>query len=290
MVEWLARLALCAYPRELRESKGPEMLSMMLDIWGDSKASFAREIASLVMCGLRERTVVVARVGTRRIVADSCGIAVAILLGTTAWNTASRIDVLFTSGTPAGDLLTLVIWATLALLLMGYTRAVGVIGVVLLAPIITVEMLNKGRGFANEIDPIAQVGLLLAFCVVMAATPRARERHPAGVLWLVPILILGLLINPLGVHVSPHAGIALQSLDLPERILLAVTPLGLLRLAYDPRLALGCGLVWAMYALNNVYQVTVGFADTQWLVIWAAALFLVLGTLRLGLMRWRTPG
>jgi hypothetical protein len=74
---------------------------------------------------------------------------------------------------------------------------------------------------------------------------------------------------------------------LVDGIWLGFTLLGLLRLAYDPRLALGCGLLWAMYAVDNAYQVSLGFGQTQWLAVWAAALFLTLGILRVALMRWR---
>jgi hypothetical protein len=46
----------------------------------------------------------------------------------------------------------------------------------------------------------------------------------------------------------------------------------------------------AMYAVDNAYQASLGFGQTQWLAIWAAALFLTLGTLRVALMRRRTVG
>jgi hypothetical protein len=288
MSEWLARLALYAYPREIRRTKGPEMLGMMLDISGESRLSFTRELASLVLFGLRERTLVAAGVGTRRIVSDSCGIAVAILLSLTAFGTAWRLDAVLTSGQPTTDLFVVAIWVSLALLLMGYIRAVGVIGVVLLAPIIIVEMLSKGGGLANEIDPLAQVGVLLACCVVMATTPGARRRRPTRVLWLVTIFLLGIAFGaPRLIHLSGPAGTGLQSLSLEEAILLVFTLVGLLRLAYDPRIVLGCGLIWAMYALNNAYHVSRGFGQTNWLEVWIAALFLALGALRLGLMRRR---
>ena len=186
MSRWLAQLALFAYPRELRRDQGPEMLSMMLDISAASKSSFARELVSLVLCGLRDRALVAAGVGTRRIVADSCGVAVTISLSLVACNTAWRVTsgTLFATSMTPGALVVVPIWVSLALLLMGYSRIVGAIGVVLLAPIITIEMLSKGHGFANEIDPLAQVGLLLVYCVVLAAIPGTRPRRPTRVLWL----------------------------------------------------------------------------------------------------------
>lgn len=288
MSGWLAKLALRAYPRELRRDKGPEMLSMMLDIWGESKLGFPRELGSLVVFGLRARMLVAAGAGTRRIVADSCAVAVAILLSLTVWDTASTLGVVLNSGQPVRDLFVVATWAPLSLLLMGYVRAVGVIGVALLVPIITIEMFSKGGGLANEIDPIAQVGVLLACCVLMALTPGARRRRPARVLWLVPIVVLGIALAPHPIHAPGHVSTGLESLSWPERILIALTLVGLLRLTYDPRLVLGCGLVWAMFVVDNAYQVSRGFGQTHWLEVWVAALFLTLGTLRLALMRRRT--
>jgi hypothetical protein len=290
MGKWLARLTLFAYPGEVRRTRGPEMLSMMLDIWAASKLSFARELVSVVLYGFRERAVVAAGVGTRQVVADSCGVAVAILLSLEAWGTAPRIanGAFFTHGSPARGLLIVAMWVALALLLMGYGRAVGAIGVVLLAPIIAIEMLSKGHGFMNEIDPIAQVGVLFACCVVLAATPATRTRRPARVFWLIPIFLLGIAFSAHPVIRSGPPASGLESLSFEDKILLACTLLGLLRMAYDPRLALGCGLLWAMYAVDNAYQVSLGFGQTQWLAVWAAALFLALGTLRLAVMRWRT--
>jgi len=53
--EWIGSLVLRAYPPEARGGRGPEMLGMLLDAGEQSELAFARECASLVAGGLRER-------------------------------------------------------------------------------------------------------------------------------------------------------------------------------------------------------------------------------------------
>jgi hypothetical protein len=97
----------------------------------------------------------------------------------------------------------------------------------------------------------AAAGARQILAVGLASTPSTRPRRPARALWLVPILLLGLVLSPFPGPIagSPAAGLA--SLSWQQEILLGFTLLGLLRMAYDPRPALGCGLVGAMYAADR---------------------------------------
>jgi len=81
-------------------------------------------------------------------------------------------------------------------------------------------------------------GLVPIVCLlVMVRAPRQRPRDPRRLLWLVPVLVLAVL----------HAR-ALVSL--PEAVAL-ISVGGLLRLLYDPRLAIACSLVWIPVLLTG---------------------------------------
>jgi hypothetical protein len=177
--ERIGAAALRAYPREARQTRGPEMLSTLLDASGQSNLAFARESASLVLGGLRERATITAQSGTRRSIADSCCEAA-------------------------------VIWS--------------------------------------------------------------RPRDARRLLWLVPIAVLAVLLPPVGRWESVGF-LAILSLG------------GLVRLAYDPRLAIACGLVWATLALGARYDALSFEYSIRWTVIVAAPPILMIGTARLGFMR-----
>ena len=78
--ERIGQAALRAYPPAVRQTRGPEMLGMLLDAGEQSSRAFVRESGSLVLGGLRERRAITARAGTRRLIADACCQAVMILL------------------------------------------------------------------------------------------------------------------------------------------------------------------------------------------------------------------
>lgn len=67
----LGRLALRAYPADVRDECGEEMLGTLLDAGDDSRRAFARGIRSLLVGGALERARDNARVGNRRLVADA---------------------------------------------------------------------------------------------------------------------------------------------------------------------------------------------------------------------------
>ncbi len=78
--ERIGQAALRAYPPAVRQTRGLEMLGMLLDAGEQSNRAFVRESGSLVLGGLRERGAITARAGIRRLIADSCCQAVLIWL------------------------------------------------------------------------------------------------------------------------------------------------------------------------------------------------------------------
>ena len=62
--ERIGQAALRAYPPAVRQTRGLEMLGMLLDAGEQSSRAFVRESGSLVLGGLRERRAITARAGT----------------------------------------------------------------------------------------------------------------------------------------------------------------------------------------------------------------------------------
>ena len=124
--ERIGQAALRAYPPAVRQTRGLEMLGMLLDAGEHSNRAFVRESGSLVLGGLRERRAITARAGSRRLIADSCCQAVLILL------MLLMISVLSTelSAGPRRQLLVqqVLLAAILACALIGFERIAAISG------------------------------------------------------------------------------------------------------------------------------------------------------------------
>jgi hypothetical protein len=219
--ERIGQAALRAYPPAVRQARGLEMLGMLLDAGEQSNLALVRESGSLVFSGLRERRALVARAGSRRLIADACCQAVLIFL--MLW----LISALNTQGSAglSRQLLVqeMVPAAILACALVGYERIAAVSG---LAALIVFGPL----GLPIQLVGLARLLVPIACLLVMVRAPQRRPRDPRRLLWLLPVCVLAAL------HAHAHVGLAEA---------LAVMSLGgLLRLFYDPRLAIACSLVW----------------------------------------------
>ncbi len=219
--ERIGQAALRAYPPAARQTRGLEMLGMLLDAGEQSNWAFVRESGSLVLGGLRERGAIAARAGTRRLIADSCSQAVLIFL--MLW----LIRALSTEAIagPSRQLMiqAVVLAAILACALVGYERIAAVSG---LAALVAYGPLGP------RIQPVLLAMLLVAIgcLLVMVCGSRKRPRDPRRLLWLLPVCVLAAL------HAHAYVG-------LPE-VLTVMSVGGLLRLFHDPRLAIACSLVW----------------------------------------------
>jgi hypothetical protein len=236
-----ARIALRAYPKAIRASRGEEMIATLLDASGESSGRHRRELAALVAGGLRARARQRSLPGPTRDLADGfCYAATGLLALATAESVG--IDARFA---PHGASLwhLLVVGGALAAALAGYDRIASL------------------AGAAWLIDPLAvvrgpQFGPLLAFDVVpmvcflvMLILPRRGPRRPARLAWLIPVVALGILAGAVG----PRSYWFLSPL-------VVLVPLALARFQRDPRLAIACALFAWEVAMFEVVQVADGQA------------------------------
>jgi hypothetical protein len=219
--ERFGQAALRAYPPAVRQARGPEMLGMLLDAGEQSHRALVRESGSLVLGGLRERRTLLARAGSRRLIADACCQAVIIFLMLWLIHGVSTQGIVGASGRSLVQHAALV--AILVCALIGYER-IAVLGG--LAALIAYGPL----GPPIQLVALARVLVPLACLLVMVRAPQRRPRDPRQLLWPVALAVLAALLA--------HAQVGL-----PE-ILAVMSVGGVIRLFHDPRLAIACSLVW----------------------------------------------
>ncbi len=284
MRAWLGRLALRAYPRDVARSHGEEMLSTMLDVGAESRLVFAFDLISLVVGGLRERTRGVASSGTRQLITDACSIGLVVFLVVPMAELLGRLADFYDFYSAQQLLVTLIICVSVPLLLVGFNRAVGIIGSFAIAVGVWITIQQGHPALVDVLNPFATMAIPALCCLVLIGDRRRRPPRPRRLLWLVVPVLLAILLprGPFADHIL--------GLDYQEAFLVLVTGIGVLRLPWDPRLALGCGLVWAGSALRIIY-VDIGFHSgvTQTTVLWLAACILCAAAVRLALMRRARP-
>lgn len=233
--ERVGRAALRAYPSESRAARGEEVLGTLLDAGEHSRAGFGRETGSVLLAGLRERAALTASVGSRRLIADACPQAIAILV---LWLLRNGLLAAIENSTlNARSIVALIVLGVLlACAVVGYDRIAGVGGFVLTAGIVL---------FASPHAPTLTRSVTLAITLVpmacfavMALAPRMRPPNPRRLLWLAPAAALAAIMPN-----SYSGGLA---------FLAVISLAALVRLPTDPRLALACGLAWATLALTQV--------------------------------------
>lgn len=222
-----------AYPREVRALRGEEMLGTLLDASEHSAAAFARECSLLWLAGMRERSAITARVGSRRLLADAGCQAASIWLLWGLVNVVS-VEVAFPWAGARDALLLVVLVSVLACALAGCDRIVGICG---LGFIVGGELLTNQQA-ATRPYMLASLIIPFACSAVMAFAPRHRSLDPRRLLWLVPAVALAAIL--------PRAAA-------PGTVLLAaVSLISVLRLPADPRPAIACGIVWTGLGLTDV--------------------------------------
>jgi hypothetical protein len=232
MRERLARAALWAYPRRVRLPKGEEIVGTLLDASGRSNAAFARELVGLVIGGLRVRGLAPARPTARRVIADGCCYAG---LGMIAFFVAGDLGTLL-RGYAAHASPT---WFR-ELALLGGALIVGLAGHDRLAALGAFAYLANlaPHWTSRDIGTVVLTLAIPALCfAVMLVMPRRQPRRMPGLLWLAPIVALGVLgVRPL----------ATLDLVVPLAVL---TPYALVRIRRDPRPAIACSLFAAEIAI-----------------------------------------
>jgi hypothetical protein len=276
--ERLGRLALRAYPREFARAKGPEMLSMMLEMSADSPFAFARELVSLGFCGLRERSRATAGSGRRQLATDACRAALLLYLAVPLWGELANFRLVALHDVEQ-LLIVLAVCAAFALLLAGYNRWAGLGGLGAIAIGVTVTALGQPP-LANVVSPLVRMAIPALCCAVLAAAPGQRRPELGRLRWLVLPLFLALVFPASG---AEHL---ILGLDYQQLFLAAASALGVLCLPCDPRLALGCGIAWAAIAVQVAYNdATMGFAQSDSWLIWLSAAILAAAATRLTRMR-----
>jgi hypothetical protein len=261
--ERIGQAALRTYPSAARQTRGLEMLGMLLDAGEQSNWAFVRDSGSLVLGGLRERRAIIARAGSRRLIADSCCKAVLIWLMLLI---ISRLEPQASAGPSQQSLIQEgMLAAILACALIGYERLAALSG---LAAIVALGPF----GPHNHLFLLANVVVPIACLLVMVRAPRARPCDPRRLLWLVPVAVLTALLA------HAHVG-------LPEA-LAVISVAGLLRLLHDPRLAIACSLVWFPVLLAGAARQPPASLPLLGLpVVVAVGLMLTLAAGRLWVMR-----
>jgi hypothetical protein len=276
--ERIGRGALRAYPPAVRQTRGLEMLGMLLDAGEQSGRAFVRESGSLVLGGLHERRAITARAGIRRLLADSCCQAVLILL------MLLMISLLSTelSAGPSQQLLVqqVILGAILACALIGFERIAAIGGLAAFAAF-------GPLGPHTQLVSLARGLVPLACLLVMVRAPRQRPRDPRRLLWLLPVIVLAAL----QAHAWVGPGIVLAGLQGhawvgPAEVLAVVSAGSLLRLLHDPRLAIACSLVWIPVLITGAARQAPASLPLLGLpVAMAAGLMLTVAARRLWIMR-----
>jgi hypothetical protein len=173
----IATLALCAYPSEIRQTRGEEILATLLDCSGASTGRFVHELIDLLRFGLRARAVQTAGVGWPRLIADGLCLAGMLFLAqdlATALRSRGVPHALYSSTSIA------LIAVLLAIALIGRDRLAGA-GALLLTALRLPGLL------ADHLGSSAYAGMILpAVCLlVMALAPRTSATD--GLRWLVPL-------------------------------------------------------------------------------------------------------
>ncbi len=261
--ERIGQVALRAYPPAVRQARGLEMLGMLLDAGEQSNRALVRESGSLVLGGFCERRALLARAGSRRLVADSCCQAVLIFL--MLWLISALSGQVIAGASQRLLVQEVVLAAILGCALTGYERIAALSG---LAALIAYGPLGQHI----QLVWLANVLVPVACSLVMVRAPQRRPRDPRQLLWLAPVAVLAAL--PAHAQVSLPEALAVMSLG------------GLLRLFHDPRLAIACSLVWIPVLAHAGRAAPAGPGLLEVAVV-AAGLMLTIAAGQLWIMRHR---
>jgi hypothetical protein len=217
---------------------------------------------------IRERIggTITARAGIRRLLADSC--CQAVLISLTLW-LISALNTEAIAG-PSRQLLIqeVALAAILACALAGYEQIAALGGLAALAALGPLGAHAQLVWLAKSLIPITCL-------LVMVRAPQKRPRDRRRLLCLLPISVLAAL------HAGADVGLA--------QVLAIVSVGGLLRLYYDPRLAIACSLVWIFIIVAVSHTGQPGPAGAHGLLVilafTAAGLMLTLAAGRLWIIR-----
>lgn len=310
IAERLAGIALLAYPREARESRGREMVGTVLDLSERSPWLVVGESLALIHAGLRVRASITARSGSRRLAATVCAQAATVwgLVLLIAYlqldrmildsrGVALREGALFTTqalfhGEVALFLPQALIAASVAAALIGCDRIAALFGLAWIGFSFQHDLPDARWVHSDRPAHVIALALVPAACyVVMLLMPRARRRDARRLLWLAAAVLIGLAPSPDFTNFGP--GVRLGGLGLGGTLLLLLLVVGLFLLSAGSSLPLAFALALLAYGLS-FWTLPGGVAlnsAVRWAMTSAGPLLLVGGaTLRLASARRCSPG
>jgi hypothetical protein len=288
---YLIALAMRAYPTEVRDRSGGEMLDTALDVSRGSAWRALREGLTLVRGGLKARANLAAEAGTRRLIANACAQGVT-LWGLALLISALRFDrsLLTTPGvywSGHGEIffiaVQVLIACAVAAALIGNDRVSAVFGLAWVGISLYQYLAPNSR--PSTLHWVLTVLVPLACYLVMLFAPCVRRRDPRRLLWLVAAVAFGL---------APPIGFANFGYGLlgPEGfVLLVALVAGLFLLPVTSTLPLAIALALVAYGVSRWTIPGTEFADTGALAMrWAMTVVgpvLLVGGATLRLVRAR---
>jgi hypothetical protein len=245
----LLRLALVAFPPDVRAARGPELFAIALDVTdGAPRRVVAREVVSLARAGLDVRAARGASAGPLRLLADGLclaaawflTIALATLLGQRVRGMHDQLLASWSVGLLA---------VALALVLIGRDRAGGLLALAWTAA-------RTPAVLGDDVAPLdaAVAALLPTLCLtVLVLAPRRRPADPRRLAWLAIPLALALICGP------PRDQRNALLVLLAALVLLAVVAGALLALPADPRLAVAGAVPVSSEVLGLLHRPHVAF-------------------------------
>lgn len=282
----LLGLAMLAYPPDLREARGDEIVDTVLDVSHGSPRRVTRESVALIRSGLGARANVTASSGARRLAATVCAQAA------TVWGLVLLISLLRAERfmlTPAAGvsmarsadrevafyLVQALLAASVAAALVGYDRIAALLGFALLGALTLTET-------SRLISTTHYVALLVvpAACYpAMLVMPRARRRDPRRVLWLAAALLLGVSPSLAPTNFGYALGLVGYGLGLVGMVFLVLLLVGLVLLPAGPSLPLAIAVAMIAYGWP-IWTGLTGYAEpltVQAVVITAGPVLLAAG-------------
>jgi hypothetical protein len=278
IAERIVGLAMRAYPSEVRNARGDEMLDTVLDVSDRSKARLLRETMALARAGFGARATVACAAGNRRLAFDVCAQA-ATATGLLILIICLRADrVLYDSHAhTAHEVASFSYQAFLAIAiaaaLIGYDRISALFGLAWIG-----VLLQYGLGPSPFPAPVtwpihwvAIVSIPLMCYLVMLLAPRARRVDRRRLLWLA-------LAAGLGLALPASLGLGYGS-GFNGTMLLLLLLTGLCMLPAGPKVPLAFAVVLIVFGLAH-WTLRVGAPSSEvkpfWLIVTVAGPILLM--------------
>jgi hypothetical protein len=268
--ELATRVALLAYPPDVRDQIGTEMSATLLDASAGSPARFTHELVDLTWLGLRSRAQLTAAAGARRVIADGVCLA-GVWLMTLDLSTLLAQTVRGVHDPLLAPQSLLLLGLALALALVGHDRLAGAAGLGWVAARFP-TLLDHRPGMALAVT-VATLPALACFTVLIVG-PRRRARDPRRLAWLIVPATLVIAFGPPKPDQSPLL-LALVAIG----VLIAVIYV-LATLTTDPRAAIAGAVSLGAVGLG---------AGSVNVLVSSASLVLVIALAMLGQRRRQVP-